>query len=68
MVSTTHVIPAGDVVEHEETEGCVCGPLLELHTFTVPVEAYGMHLGDVQATGVVVVHHSLDDREQHEGV
>lgn len=49
-----HVFPDGDLVEHEETDNCVCGPLID------PAERSD---GSV---GWVMVHHSLDGREAHE--
>jgi hypothetical protein len=49
-----HVIPVGDVVPHEKTEDCVCGPRVEIE----PVPD--------APDGHVVVHHSLDGREQSE--
>lgn len=49
-----HVIPLNDLVEHDETEDCICGPLVE------PVERE-----DGSVTWLVT-HHSLDGREQYE--
>ena len=51
---TYHVLPVEDLVEHEETEDCICGPRVE------HVECSDG--GD----GWVVVHHSLDGRELDE--
>lgn len=49
-----HVLPIGDVVEHEESADCVCGPASEL----VDCAAGG--------TAWLVTHHSLDGREHLE--
>lgn len=49
-MSTQHVIPVKDLIEHEDVgDECPCGPTVEF------VEG-----------GKVVVHHSLDGREAHE--
>ncbi len=51
-MSTIHVLPIGDLIEHEATgTGCVCGPRER------PVE------GEDGSIGWVVVHSSLDGRE-----
>jgi hypothetical protein len=54
--STVHCYPVGDLVDHD-TDGdeCICGPTTE------PVER------DDGSIGWLVVHHSLDGREQREG-
>ncbi len=54
-MSTYHVVPINDLIEHE-TDGsdCVCGPTTE----PVPREDGSM--------GWVISHHSLDGRELHE--
>lgn len=49
-----HVYPAGDLILHEVTEDCPCGPRPE------PVPR------DDGSTGWVLVHHSLDGREHAE--
>jgi hypothetical protein len=51
-----HVIPLGDLIEHDTggEEDCVCGPE------TTPVER------DDGSFGWVVTHHSLDGRERFE--
>jgi hypothetical protein len=51
---TLHVVPSNDLIDHETTDACPCGPRDE------PV-----HRED-GTTGWVVVHHSLDGREAHE--
>ena len=52
---TYHVYPVGDIVEHETTgDGCICGPTTE----AVP--------RDDGSYGWLIVHHSLDGREQKE--
>jgi hypothetical protein len=48
-------MPTGDLVQHEPSEHCVCGPDSE----TV------MTWGEV-VVGVIYVHHSLDARERRE--
>jgi hypothetical protein len=53
---TLHVLPVADVVEHELSDECICGPE------TRPVER------DDGSIGWVCVHHSLDAREQREAV
>ncbi|MFE3461382.1 hypothetical protein ACFXKD_27880 [Nocardiopsis aegyptia] len=53
MAQTVHVVPLGDLIEHED-EDCPCGPTPE------PVEA------DDGSIGWVITHHSLDGRELHE--
>lgn len=54
-MNTVHVIPIGDLIEHEDTEDtCPCGPAVEL------VRNEG------GPDGWVIVHHSLDGREAHE--
>lgn len=53
---TRHVIPVNDLVDHEDVgDDCVCGPRVELIQRDGRPDAY------------VVVHHSLDGRERHEG-
>jgi len=49
-VSTQHVIPIGDLVEHECGEDCVCGPRAE------PVKQ------EDGSVGWMLVHNALDDR------
>jgi hypothetical protein len=49
-----HVLPIGDVVEHIESDDCVCGPRTERVERTDG--------GD----GWLTVHHSLDGREATE--
>lgn len=63
MIPTVHVTPAGDLVEHEETDECVCGPRVDIVNSSFPAEVFGVHFGDVQVTGLIVVHRSLDGRE-----
>ena len=55
MPRTVHVVPIGDLIEHDsDGDSCVCVPTTE------PVE------GEDGSIGWLVVHHSLDGREQHE--
>lgn len=56
-MTTVHVTPRGDLIEHGatgETEDCPCGPRV------VPV----MHPDG--SMGWLVVHHALDGRERNE--
>ena len=54
--NTCHVYPVGDLIEHDTVRGvtCVCGPE------TRPVKR------DDGSVGWLIVHHSLDGREQTE--
>ena len=45
-----HVLPLGDLIEHEKTDECICGPDVAF-------------LGDGR---MMVEHHSLDGREAEE--
>lgn len=55
-MSSVHVYPLGDLVEHDtgKCEACVCGPTPR------PVK------NDDGSVGWVIVHHSLDGRELRE--
>jgi hypothetical protein len=54
-VSTVHVLPVGDLIEHEdEGEDCPCGVTVD------PVQR------DDGSYGWVIIHHSLDGRENAE--
>lgn len=53
-MSHIDVIPTGDEVAHEFGEDCICGPRL------TPTQ------GSDGSIGWIVVHHSLDGREQNE--
>ena len=56
MGSTVHVSPINDLIEHDTDTGqadCICGPMVE----HVPSEG-----GD----GWIILHHSLDGREERE--
>lgn len=56
QVSTLHVLPLGDLIEHEDVgEDCPCGPRVE--PVPRPDGSFGW----------MVVHHSLDGRERSEG-
>jgi hypothetical protein len=50
-----HVVPIGDLIQHDTTGECVCGPTEQ------PVKARD------GAVGWIAVHHSLDGREADEG-
>lgn len=49
-----HVAPLSDVVEHEDSDTCPCGPTLQEETRADGTSAW------------LVVHHSLDGREETE--
>lgn len=49
-----HELPVGDLIAHETTRDCVCGPI------SVPV------VRDDGSTRSILVHHALDGREQLE--
>lgn len=55
-MSTVHVFPVGDLIEHDTDHGeaCICGP---------SVEAV---FRDDGSNGWLLVHHSLDGREADE--
>lgn len=54
-MTTVHTYPVADLIEHDTRSGdCLCGPTVE------PVTA------DDGAIGWLIVHHSLDGREQAE--
>lgn len=54
MSDQVHVVPLADVVSHDDSEDCACGPTSE------PVKR------EDGSVGWVVIHHSLDDRERVE--
>lgn len=54
MSGVVHVLPVADIIEHEDSEECPCGPEL------LPVER------DDGSIGWVLSHHSLDGREGRE--
>ena len=54
IANAVHVIPRGDLIEHETKDECACGPTLK------PVER------DDGSIGWVHTHHSLDGREKDE--
>lgn len=51
---TLHTYPVGDLIEHEMSEDCICGPEIE------PVKR------DDGSIAYLVSHHSLDGRERLE--
>lgn len=53
-VGDVHVHPVADLIDHELTDGCPCGPTAE------PVER------DDGSIGWILIHHSLDGREARE--
>ncbi len=55
MSDDVHVVPIGDLIDHEDDDDCPCGPAM------IPVER------DDGSIGWVVSHHSLDGRERFEG-
>lgn len=56
-MSGIHVLPRRDVMDHEETHDCPCGPR---------VEWIDPDTGLAYPGGPVVIHHSLDGREAKE--
>jgi hypothetical protein len=52
---TVHVVPINDLVDHEDSDECVCGPRVDI--------VISEHGG---SDGYVVVHNSLDGRERYE--
>lgn len=57
MVDVLHVHPVGDLIEHNTAadSDCVCGPTVRPNKRVDGSMAW------------LLVHHSLDGREQHEG-
>jgi hypothetical protein len=55
MSTHRHVMPDNDIVEHQATDTCVCGPTAELVKHDDSTDAGWLH-----------VHHSLDGREMAE--
>lgn len=53
-MSSVHTMPVNDLIEHDASEDCPCGPTAE------PVE------GDDGSFGWLHIHHSLDNREAGE--
>ena len=51
---SVHVVPVGDLLDHEDTDDCPCGVTIE------PVERKDGSIGWLH------IHHSLDGREAHE--
>lgn len=51
---SVHVVPVDDLIDHETTDDCPCGPTAR------PVAR------DDGGVGWVMVHHSLDGREETE--
>ena len=64
VATTLHVVPVGDVVEHDTSPDCICGPTLD----TVrPAGTRSCDCGCVpEQVGMTWVHHSLDGREASE--
>ena len=58
ILGTEHVVPMDDLIEHENSRLCVCGP-------TEVVAPIYVEVGPTVEEGgcVVWVHHSLDGRE-----
>ena len=52
--NSAHVLPVGDLVDHDESEDCACIPTCE------PIRR------EDGSIGWLYTHHSLDGREQHE--
>jgi hypothetical protein len=62
--TAAHVVPNGDLIDHELSVLCVCGPNLDTErpSGTQPCECGCTS----PAAPMVWVHHSLDGREHHE--
>lgn len=55
MGQTVHVLPIGDLIEHQDTgQDCPCGPTVEAV------------FADDGSNGWLIMHHSLDGRERAE--
>jgi hypothetical protein len=54
MITVLHIMPLGDLIEHELDDDCVCGP-----------NAIAVKRDDGSVSWEVV-HHSLDGRESRE--
>lgn len=54
-MTTAHVVPVDDLIEHEHSDECVCGPTVE------PVKT------PAGAVNWLVIHNSLDGREGTNG-
>ena len=55
-MNTAHVVPVNDLIAHELTDDCPCGPAFE----KVPPHPSAP---EGQPDGWVTVHHALDGRE-----
>ena len=53
-MTTLHVLPVDDLIDHTDSEDCICGPTIN------PLQQ------DDGTIDWLVVHHSLDGRENHE--
>lgn len=53
-MTTLHVLPVDDLIDHADSDDCICGPTIE------PIQH------DDGTIDWLVVHHSLDGRENHE--
>lgn len=53
-MSTVHVLPVDDLIEHEASDTCICGPTTEAV------------FRDDGTNGWLVTHNSLDGRERQE--
>lgn len=51
-----HIVPAGDLVEHEATSECICGPTTDII------------IGENGETQWHVTHHALDGRDRGDWV
>jgi hypothetical protein len=54
---TVHVMPVEDIVDHHESQECLCGPRIEW---------LDPDTGEPYEDGPVVIHNSLDGRELRE--
>ena len=53
-MTTLHVLPINDLIDHTDSEDCICGPTIESIQH------------DDGTTDWIITHHSLDGRENHE--
>ncbi|AMS06462.1 hypothetical protein DUY81_13975 [Acidipropionibacterium acidipropionici] len=53
-MTTLHVLPVDDLIDHTDSEDCICGPTIESIQH------------DDGTIDWVITHHSLDGRETHE--
>lgn len=64
---TVHISPSDDLIAHENTDECICGPSFELRQFEPPPGYYEMSKHEQDRIdhrdGHIHTHHALDGRE-----